>query len=70
MTEQSSVARVFNDRPTPITASTVQQKPSGMPFHRYVPFGTIDLPDRTWPGKVITQAPAGCPPTCGTATRR
>ncbi|MFC6597975.1 2-isopropylmalate synthase [Kitasatospora paranensis] len=57
MTEQSSVARVFNDRPTPITASTVQQKPSGMPFHRYVPFGTIDLPDRTWPGKVITQAP-------------
>jgi 2-isopropylmalate synthase len=57
MTEQSSVARAFNDRPTPITASTVQQKPSGMPFHRYVPFGTVDLPDRTWPGKVITQAP-------------
>ncbi|KDN85458.1 2-isopropylmalate synthase [Kitasatospora cheerisanensis KCTC 2395] len=28
-----------------------------MPFHRYVPFGTVDLPDRTWPSKVITQAP-------------
>ncbi|MFF4345361.1 2-isopropylmalate synthase [Kitasatospora sp. NPDC001540] len=57
MTEQSSVARAFIDRPTPITAATVQQKPSGMPFQRYVPFGTVDLPDRTWPSKVITQAP-------------
>ncbi|WP_035862666.1 2-isopropylmalate synthase [Kitasatospora cheerisanensis] len=57
MTEQSSVARAFVDRPTPITAASVQQKPSGMPFHRYVPFGTVDLPDRTWPSKVITQAP-------------
>ncbi|MEU3496651.1 2-isopropylmalate synthase [Kitasatospora cineracea] len=57
MTEQSSVARAFVDRPTPITAGTVQQKPSGMPFQRYVPFGTVDLPDRTWPSKVITQAP-------------
>ncbi|MFB7945019.1 2-isopropylmalate synthase [Kitasatospora phosalacinea] len=57
MTEQSSVARAFVDRPTPITAATVQQKPSGMPFQRYVPFGAVDLPDRTWPSKVITQAP-------------
>jgi len=57
MTEQSSIARAFNDRPTPITASSVRQKPSGMPFERYVPFGTIDLPDRTWPSKMITQAP-------------
>jgi len=57
MTEQSSVARAFIDRPTPITARTVQQQPSGMPFHRYVPFGAVDLPDRTWPSKVITQAP-------------
>ncbi|GAA0677615.1 2-isopropylmalate synthase [Kitasatospora atroaurantiaca] len=57
MTEQSSIARAFNDRPTPITAASVQQKPSGMPFERYVPFGTIDLPDRTWPSKMITQAP-------------
>ncbi|MFG2821212.1 2-isopropylmalate synthase [Kitasatospora sp. NPDC048365] len=57
MTEQSSVARAFIDRPTPITASSVLQKPSGMPFHRYVPFGAVDLPDRTWPSKVITQAP-------------
>ncbi|WP_344437939.1 2-isopropylmalate synthase [Kitasatospora nipponensis] len=57
MTEQSSVARAFIDRPTPITAASVQQKPSGMPFGRYVPFGTVDLPDRTWPGQVITKAP-------------
>jgi 2-isopropylmalate synthase len=45
------------NRQTPITAATVQQKPSGMPFQRYQPFGTVDLPDRTWPSKVITKAP-------------
>lgn len=33
------------------------QKPSGMPFERYRPFAPIDLPDRTWPGATITQAP-------------
>jgi len=36
------------------------QKPSGMPFERYAPFAPIDLPDRTWPTKVITQAPRWC----------
>jgi 2-isopropylmalate synthase len=35
----------------------IQQKPSGMPCHRYVPFKPIDLPDRTWPGRAITAAP-------------
>ena len=33
------------------------QKPSGMPYERYRPFPPIDLPDRTWPSKVITEAP-------------
>ncbi|WP_292672883.1 2-isopropylmalate synthase [Nocardioides sp.] len=33
------------------------QQPSPMPFGRYAPFPPIDLPDRTWPDKVITQAP-------------
>ena len=31
-----------------------------MPFERYTPFAQIDLPDRTWPTKVITQAPRWC----------
>jgi 2-isopropylmalate synthase len=35
----------------------IQQKPSGMPCHRYVPFQPVDLPDRTWPGRAITAAP-------------
>jgi 2-isopropylmalate synthase len=35
----------------------VYQQPSGMPCHRYTPFQPVDLPDRTWPGKSITQAP-------------
>ena len=28
-----------------------------MPCHRYTPFQPVDLPDRTWPGRSITQAP-------------
>ena len=39
------------------------QKPSGMPVHRYVPFQdqiNVELPDRTWPDKVITKAPRWC----------
>ena len=33
------------------------QQPSGMPFERYRPFPPIDLPDRTWPSRTITEAP-------------
>src|SRR5690606_29332698 len=39
------------------------QKPSAMPIHRYRPFHeqiVVDLPDRTWPSKRITQAPRWC----------
>ena len=42
------------------TARPAPQQPSGMPFAKYRPFldvVTIDLPDRTWPDKRITQAP-------------
>ncbi|HXC85656.1 MAG TPA: 2-isopropylmalate synthase [Trebonia sp.] len=28
-----------------------------MPCHRYAPFKPVDLPDRTWPSKVMTKAP-------------
>src|SRR5206468_1462250 len=31
--------------------------PAPMPFHLYRPFAPIPLPDRTWPGRVITRAP-------------
>ena len=34
-----------------------------MPVHKYVPFHeqiTVSLEDRTWPSKVITQAPRWC----------
>jgi len=33
------------------------QKPSTMPWQRYSAFPPIDLPDRTWPSRTITQAP-------------
>ncbi|MET4639925.1 2-isopropylmalate synthase [Mycetocola sp. 2940] len=39
------------------------QKPSAMPIHKYRPYHeqiTVDLPDRTWPTKRITQAPRWC----------
>lgn len=38
-------------------------QPSGMPFHRYEPFHEqihVELPDRTWPTKRITEAPRWC----------
>lgn len=44
-------------RPTPITAATVSQKPSGMPIHKYGPYDAVDIPDRTWPNNRITAAP-------------
>ncbi|MFB8893167.1 2-isopropylmalate synthase [Microbacterium plantarum] len=39
------------------------QKPSGMPIHKYRPFHEqirVDLPDRTWPAKRIETAPRWC----------
>src|SRR5215210_6679010 len=36
---------------------TNTQRSSGMPIHRYRAFPPIDLPDRTWPTRTITQAP-------------
>ncbi|WEG10377.1 2-isopropylmalate synthase [Microbacterium horticulturae] len=39
------------------------QKPSGMPIHKYRPFHEqirVDLPDRTWPTKHISVAPRWC----------
>ncbi|HET8591131.1 MAG TPA: 2-isopropylmalate synthase [Nakamurella sp.] len=37
-----------------------RQRPSSMPVHRYTPFTPIDLPDRTWPSRVITKSPLWC----------
>ena len=36
------------------------QQPSGMKHERYVPFLPVDLTDRTWPTKRMTQAPRWC----------
>ena len=39
------------------------QTPSGMPVGKYLPFDqqiSVDLPDRTWPTKRMTQAPRWC----------
>ncbi|MGO1769252.1 MAG: 2-isopropylmalate synthase [Microbacterium sp.] len=39
------------------------QQPSSMPVHRYRPFHeqiAVDVPDRTWPSRRITQAPRWC----------
>jgi len=36
------------------------QRPSGMPCHRYQPFRPVDLPDRQWPDRVLTHAPRWC----------
>ncbi len=39
------------------------QKSSGMPIQKYIPFQdqiTVELPDRTWPDKIIDKAPRWC----------
>jgi 2-isopropylmalate synthase len=36
------------------------QRPTSMPIQKYTPFTPIDLPDRTWPGTVIAEAPRWC----------
>ncbi|MFK4789613.1 2-isopropylmalate synthase [Microbacterium sp. ZW T5_56] len=39
------------------------QQPSSMPIHKYRPYSEIinvDLPDRTWPSRQITEAPRWC----------
>ncbi len=45
---------------TDITHERNPQQPSPMAWQRYSPFRPIDLPDRTWPSKVIEQAPRWC----------
>jgi len=37
-----------------------RQRPSSMNYARYPGFTPIDLPDRTWPNKVIDKAPLWC----------
>ncbi|MFE6775743.1 2-isopropylmalate synthase [Streptomyces sp. NPDC057702] len=44
-------------RPTPQTAATLTQRPSGMPAHRYGAYEAVSIPDRTWPERRITSAP-------------
>ena len=36
------------------------QAPGRMPIEKYRTFEPIDLPDRKWPGRVITRAPIWC----------
>ena len=31
-----------------------------MPYRKYRPYPTVDLPDRTWPDRVVTHAPTWC----------
>jgi 2-isopropylmalate synthase len=31
-----------------------------MPFHKYRPYETVELPDRTWPGRTLDRAPIWC----------
>jgi 2-isopropylmalate synthase len=55
MTQFNSVQ--YNNSVQYKSVSAVRQRPSGMPCHRYTPFQAIDVPDRQWPAKTITQAP-------------
>jgi 2-isopropylmalate synthase len=45
---------------TPPYENRNAQQPSPMAVGRYRPAGTVDLPDRAWPSRTITQAPRWC----------
>jgi len=47
------------DRNAPYAVRNAQ-KPSAMPYQRYAPFTPVGLTDRTWPNKVISEAPRWC----------
>ncbi|AJE40605.1 2-isopropylmalate synthase [Streptomyces nodosus] len=34
-----------------------RQQPTSMPIHKYRPYEQVEIPDRTWPNRRITQAP-------------
>jgi 2-isopropylmalate synthase len=45
------------------TDPVARQRPSAMPYHRYLPYQSafpIDLPDRGWPARQVTAAPRWC----------
>jgi 2-isopropylmalate synthase len=50
----------ITQNPRPDVATRNPQQPSPMPFGRYAPAPAVDLPDRSWPGRTITQAPRWC----------
>jgi 2-isopropylmalate synthase len=39
---------------------TTAPAPKRMPFDRYTPFPPVELPDRTWPTRVLSRAPQWC----------
>jgi 2-isopropylmalate synthase len=57
MSTSEQPSRPAVGRPTPVTAATVTQRPSGMPIHKYGPYEAVDIPDRTWPDNRVTVAP-------------
>ncbi len=44
----------------PAGSRVAGRRPNLMPYHRYRRFPTIELPDRTWPGRLIEAAPRWC----------
>ncbi len=61
MTSEQTSTEPTHTEPTHYTGG--DQKPSPMPIHKYVPFQDqirVEMADRTWPSKVITEAPRWC----------
>jgi len=42
------------------TPTDAGNSPASMPFQKYTAYKPVDLPDRDWPGKTLTQAPRWC----------
>ena len=60
---RGSDASTYTCRPAPVVRRQPTPKercPMPMPHWKYRPYATVDLPDRTWPDRVVDRAPIWC----------
>ena len=59
---RGSDARHTHDRPPAASGAVchLEERPMSMPYWKYRPYETVELPDRTWPDRVIQRAPVWC----------
>ena len=64
--DPSPLGEAFATYPSRVTRTAGSTTPPSedqlmsMPYWKYKPYETVDLPDRTWPNRVVSRAPVWC----------